>query len=390
MIASLTHAPVQVLQMLSDARRQWLAVGTSTGGCSPQFQVLATGDVLSTAVSSIESAIAPVAHGREAVKVAYDVVRFRGGKGLFTRDHMQRLHRSVAALYDVNISTVEGNADVLAQWIKQCTEAVHKVAEQQGQDDEQNVKIIVWRSSETADVGTDLVFCAFFIDSFYPPKSWYDVAWTAADVADVCSQSSTSKRPVFACLYDAARENPELKIVQAALRQRAVEQQKRLHAFESLLVHSADDHFLAPEGSRSNYILVKGNGDVVSSMESDILMGITLLATRRHCITHGISFEHRRLTLADVVHARSICMLGTSVGVLPIESLITFSTAAEQQLFENAMKLHEEGAVGQLQQLLVVETQEGGTLVGRRVYNSAKDPVVQELIRFYEGGASSS
>eukprot|EP00331_Platyophrya_macrostoma_P000016 CAMPEP_0176405440 /NCGR_PEP_ID=MMETSP0127-20121128/337_1 /TAXON_ID=938130 /ORGANISM="Platyophrya macrostoma, Strain WH" /LENGTH=379 /DNA_ID=CAMNT_0017784495 /DNA_START=121 /DNA_END=1257 /DNA_ORIENTATION=+ len=378
--------------MLKDARGLWFALGAvHPHGNTGSYELISTmglGDMVGN-VHVDEVAV--------DARVAYDVIRFRGGNGLFFEDHIRRLHQGVMALCETNKEEISGHSTKKERWFELIADGAKKVAERQQQsNDEQNVKIIVWSSKKrdffvesesqrevevVSDQHPILWFSAFFIDSFYPPKSWY--------TPSLSHLPSETKRPTLACLYQAARDCPELKIVQAALRQRAVEQQKQLGVFESLLVHGADDGFRVPEGSRSNFILVTSDGRVVSSLEVDILMGITLVAMRRRCKDLGrVSFEHKRLGLRDVVTARSICMLGTSVGVLPIESLVVFSNVVERQQFEAAMAV--DGCSTTVEHLVEVggnQEHEGRAqldTVGRILYKSSEDPIVQELIHYYE------
>lgn len=385
----------ELLAILKDAQRDRVVLHIPSN-LSPvateqlAFEVVARRDLCSWVASELESRGGGNTTSAVKSRIAYDVLRVRNQKCLFFQDHMSRLQRSSQALllsgdHKLHSQTVapagggDGTTVVVEwqRWFAPIVNAVLHVVE--NQDDplaEQNVKIVVWRQQQAQrnheDDSTALCFGAFFIPSFYPPRSWY-LPPSQLQVVANCGAS-------LACLYGAARDNPALKIVQATLRQRAADQQKRLGVFESILVHAASDAFRCPEGSRSNYILMTNDGQVLSSQEEDILMGCTLLALRRHCKAQQIPFEHRVLTLRDICAARSVCMLGTSVGVLPIQCVTVYANEADKQTFLEATAGLDEVHVEEERSL-----PEG--VVGKIAKRSSEDPLVQELIRYYDSEA---
>ncbi|CAD2214972.1 Amino-transferase class IV, putative [Angomonas deanei] len=138
-------------------------------------------------------------------------------------------------------------------------------------------------------------------------------------------------------LFDALREDPNLKTLQVDLRSRAVALQKANSVFEVLLVHP--DDYLVTEGSRSNFLLVSPSNVLQCSLEKDILIGVTLKKAKVAAEKRGLGdVVHQRLTLKEVLEAKSILMLGTSPGVLPVRRILLYKGDADKQKFEHMVK----------------------------------------------------
>ena len=222
-----------------------------------------------------------------------------------------------------------------------------------------NVKIMCWQQDDT----NVYVVVSFLIKSTYPPLSWYVDGITVG------------------LLLNAQRSDPNHKVVHEALRERAALAQSSLGAFEVLLVSplmisvSASIDLItvrgvtfpkkslkAPEGSRSNYLLVDSSGEVVSSLHSDILVGVTMSVVDE-CLERRVTY--RPLFLEDVLMAQAIAMLGTSVGVLPIRRLDC-----------------------QAAPVSYLSTAEGGPLI-EFSFDSAANKTIRLLIQRYEEAAES-
>ena len=224
----------------------------------------------------------------------YEVFRQYDDRLILFPDHLRRYEASFRHLYP----TVACEGALLA-----VSAAVESLLEAHRAEFpiRQNIKILSWGPTP------EQCLC-YYIRSSYPPDEWYTTGIRAG------------------LLVNADRgSNPNDKVVQADLRLRATTAQACLSAFEVLLLHGGEADPLVPEGSRSNFILVKGAGSdavVESSMDEDILIGITLLAVKRECAAAGIPFHQRKLRLSDVLQADAVAMLGTSVGVLPIKEVV--------------------------------------------------------------------
>lgn len=223
----------------------------------------------------------------------YEVFRQYDDRLILYPDHMLRYEKSLSHVYP------SASVDTNTNAIRVAVDALMK-AHAEEYPIRQNIKIVSWGPSPYECV-------CYYIHSSYPPDEWYAQGIRAG------------------LLMDADRANPNDKVVQADLRQRAVDAQKVLEAYEVLLVNKGNPDPLVPEGSRSNFILVSGKGKdaaVLSSEDEDILIGITLTAVQRVCGKLGIPFHKRKLRLSDVLEADAVAMLGTSVGVLPIRELV--------------------------------------------------------------------
>lgn len=250
-------------------------------------------------------------------KLLYDVMRVHEGRVHFWKPHLDRIASSYAAVTGAPMS-----AAALGH-IGNCIQDYLKTAVPNVPGDI-NVKIISWwRPGAASAPVTEPPALIYYMNSFFPPASWYEAG------------------AHMALLYDARRENPSAKVVQAPLRARATQLQKEAGVFEVLLVHDAADEYLVPEGSRSNYLLVDDKGAVECSEEADILVGTTLRAMRPAiAATEGLApVSHRRLTLRDLLcRARSLLMLGTSPGALPIKQVQLYRDEAGRRRLERALQ----------------------------------------------------
>jgi branched-subunit amino acid aminotransferase/4-amino-4-deoxychorismate lyase len=405
----LSRVSKPVLTSLLDARRRTMFVDVA-GSVATSQKLIPTSEVVAAAQELITSGDA--LSTSDNVPIIYDVLRVKGRHPVFYAQHMQRFLNSLcsfaerqsiagaAELMSTSGSYCKSVDDVVAEdaarwpdWFRRFDSAVRDVIAAQPEDDvEQNVKVIAWLEEAERDASTPaatashpasrLSIAAFFITSTYPPSLWYEPGGGTH----------------VALLYHAARSNPNAKIVQAPLRLRAAEQQKRLGAFESLLVHGPEDQFKVPEGSRSNLLCVivtKDNGvSVVGSLDKDILVGVTLSALRQrvgayHRATPPTStqdevlrfeWEQRDVVLADVLNARSLVMLGTSVGVLPISTVTVFERGladgrSDEAVFRQYVQDNQCDDVA-------VEVN-GETGVGFIKKPSTTDPVVRLLVDLY-------
>lgn len=357
------------------------------------------------------------------VSIIYDVIRVNGRRPQFYAQHMQRFLNSLcsfaerqkmvgaaelmstASSYCKDVDNVEvGDMDKWPHWFHRFDHAVRDVIAAQPEDNiEQNVKVIAWlgdrkeNTMENVALGTNILplgevphpssrfsIAAFFITSTYPPVAWYEAGGGTH----------------VALLYHAARSNPNAKIVQAPLRLRAAEQQKRLHAFESLLVHGPEDAYKVPEGTRSNLLCILETAHnevaVVGSLDKDILVGVTLSALRQRVTKYlaaqsllpsqaeralQLQWHQRDVVLADVLLARSLVMLGTSVGVLPISTVTVYERVGEgeeeddQHVFRQYVESHHCNHV-----TVEVSPETGASFVRKQ---STTDPVVRLLMELY-------
>lgn len=278
--------------------------------------------VLETAPAPPPSSSAPGVH----YKLVYDVMRVHQHKVMLFRPHVDRIATSYRSVTGEELPSA-----VLEDIPKAIQTYLADPQSRPGASDphapDQNLKLMAWLSpSPPADPVTDgalpeaaFPFVLFFMKSFFPPESWYT---TGTELA---------------LLFNAARENPNAKVVQANLRARAKGLQVAADVYEVLLVHDASDGYLIPEGSRSNYLLVTQDNTLLCSSAEDILIGITLKATEAAAVRAGLgTVHHRKLTLKDLCESRSCVMLGTSPGTLPVRQIVLYHDAESKAQFEAA------------------------------------------------------
>lgn len=255
-------------------------------------------------------------------QLVYDVMRVRKQRVMFLDDHIKRIESSYRAVAP-QAPLSQQALDTIVCSLKSFIEASDCFKGR-----EQNLKFLTWvptahevTSTEAPDTlpGYFLVYATI---SFFPPPSWYVMGTRQA------------------LLYNAMRTNPNAKVVQSQLRARAKHLMERTGVFEVLLVHGAEDDYLIPEGSRSNYVLATEDHRLWCSAESDILIGVTLQAVRRAAVAAGLgAVVHQRLTLKDLLskHTTALAMLGTSLGTLPVREVLLYSDPESQKSFEAAV-----------------------------------------------------
>lgn len=314
----------------------------------------AAGDVVSTAPAVRSFAPAPL---------CYEVTRHLDGRFVALEAHMRRLELSIAAalltpddpvvaaalsppdtcvaatlLADVTERVAASHA-LLVQSVDGTPAAVPDAEGSAVHAFNCNVKTVVWRRDaasgaapvQAAAAGAPgqprpslalLGYCTYFIHSVYPPPSAY------------------SGGVVCGLLHSAGRDpaTRHAKTVQAALRARVAASLAATGAFEALLVEGPEGGFLVPEGSRSNYICVapgtpcsgdgcdatKGWPTLFTSLDDDVLLGVTRGLVEACCARHGVRLVKRRVTATDLFdrsQCAAVALLGTSLGVLPVRGV---------------------------------------------------------------------
>lgn len=265
------------------------------------------------------AATAAAASANAAYKVVYDVMRVRDGRILFKQSYAERFTHSLALAAPAHAFPANLQ-QTLQERLQRYVGApgVHHDGVH-----EQNLKIVAWLpDDDSAAAATSPTPVLFFLPtSSYPAEAMYH------DGAKL------------GFLYHAHRVNPNAKVAQTALRDRANAYQKDNGIFEVLLVHDSTDHYLVPEGSRSNYVLQRRDGTWWCSAEEDILVGITLKTTCRVMEACGLgTVQHGKLTLKDVLECKSLYMLGTSPTIMPVQSVLLYRDDETRRCFEEAVR----------------------------------------------------
>lgn len=118
-------------------------------------------------------------------------------------------------------------------------------------------------------------------------------------------------------LLNVERENPEAKIVQKSVRERADNFIKDHQLYEALMV---DRENMVTEGSRSNVFFVKEN-TVFSAPENKILRGITFLHVLGLCQRLGLPVDSQGVKVPDLDSFQAAFISGTSPRILPIKRI---------------------------------------------------------------------
>ena len=217
----------------------------------------------------------------------YEVIRVKDGIALFLEDHYSRLKNSICIQ---NMDSVFS----FSEFKNKIVELIFINKTTQG-----NIRFVFSASKSE----TNWAFA--FIPHSYPSHKEY-------------------RSGVPTGLLFAERENPNAKIVQNNLRDKANQMIKEKLLYEVLLV---DREGMITEGSRSNVFFVK-NGVFYTAPVSKILPGITR-AKVMDCI-QSLSFEviEQAVSVNEIMEFDAIFLTGTSPKVLPVRSIekIAFET----------------------------------------------------------------
>ena len=208
----------------------------------------------------------------------YEVVRVVDKQALFLDDHLERMFRSADLIgYDIGFSKEEIN-----DYARKCIDLNNIQSN--------NIKLLT-----VEDDNGKKIFLVYAIESFYPPKSYYEEG-------------------VKTIVFDHTRDNPNAKIQHSDFKERVKEAMDSNKAFEALLV---DSKGFILEGSRSNMFYVL-NEKLYTAPSDLVLLGIT----RKHILSLseklGYGVSERKLHRDDLENINGLFISGTSTGVLPV------------------------------------------------------------------------
>ena len=211
----------------------------------------------------------------------YEVIRVIDGVPLFFEEHINRLWSSIKLLgykqpYDN--ATIRENILKLLE-INRCYNY--------------NVKIII----NALDSEKPNLF-VYYIVSDYPAEESYE-------------------KGVHTILYEAERENPNVKVIAATFRDKVNKSIKNAGAYEALLVNNRGE---ITEGSRSNVFFVK-NDVFYTAPAEDVLVGITRSRIIQLCLELGYKIIEGPINVNFIENIDGLFMTGTSPKVLPIASI---------------------------------------------------------------------
>ena len=115
----------------------------------------------------------------------------------------------------------------------------------------------------------------------------------------------------------AERINPNAKVFQTPVRQRADELMAKYSYYEVLLV---DKKNRITEGSRSNVFFI-ANNHIFTPPGNEVLIGITRIKTILIAQKHGLEVEERDVHLKDLKNFSAAFITGTSPKILPVNKI---------------------------------------------------------------------
>lgn len=211
----------------------------------------------------------------------YEVIRVINGVPLFFESHMERLISSA-----VNIGM---DISVLLHEIKLYTCELLKLT----CGININLKIVVFGFEDNV-----LQYAIYFINTSYPSSKSY-------------------VEGVSTITFNAIRDNPNAKILNQNLRNKANSMLAQQGAYEALLIN---EQGLITEGSRSNVFFVKKD-TVYTATDSSVLIGITRNFTIDICKNLGIDIIIQNIEVSRLMEFDALFLTGTSPKILPIKSV---------------------------------------------------------------------
>ena len=208
-------------------------------------------------------------------KVIYEVLRVIDGKGLFVREHFNRMENSFKLI----------NKKIPLSYEDICSTINSLIKSKNGMDG--NVKL-------TYDIETK-EFKAFYIEHFYPtPEMYHD--------------------GVKVIFYFGERENPNAKIINDEFRNKVTEKIKTNNAYEAILI---DRNGNITEGSKSNIFMIKDE-ILMTSPTKAVLPGVTRQKIIELAKKLNIKFKEVEYNYSEVDKLDAMFISGTSPQVLPI------------------------------------------------------------------------
>lgn len=205
----------------------------------------------------------------------YEVLRIVNGTPLFVQDHLHRLFKSAQI---ARKRVVYSEAEIT-----------------------NHIKLLIQKNR--VGNGNLLVSCKtnlkiFFIPHNYPSAEMY-------------------KSGVECGILKAERENPNAKVFQTSVREKANEIIFKYNFYEVLLIDRLNR---ITEGSRSNLFFVKDN-QIITSPGNEVLLGITRQQTIQLVKTLGISFYEKEVLYSELATFDAIFITGTSPKILPVKQI---------------------------------------------------------------------
>lgn len=225
----------------------------------------------------------------------YEVLRVKDGIPLFLEDHLQRLKKSA------------------------------EIAQQKIPYSEKRIEELLYILIETNKVSEgnilisyEISMKAFFISHSYPTEEMY-------------------KSGVVCGILDAERENPNAKVFQAAVRQKANKMIEEKGFYEVLL---ADANGHITEGSRSNVFFVHDE-KIVTTPGSKVLLGITRQKAIELAGMLNIDVVEKEISYNELQKFEAVFLTGTSPKILPIQQINIFEFNTSESILRKIMNAYD-------------------------------------------------
>jgi len=229
-------------------------------------------------------------------RTVYEVIRIIDGVALFLEDHFTRLLKSM----EIQGIPFEMELPEYKHWITELVEQNHKSIG--------NVKFVY------SFVQNESQWAFAFIPHSYPEKK------------DYLTGVSTD-------LLFAERDNPNAKVIQGVVRDRANQLIDQKNLYEVLLVDQLGE---ITEGSRSNVFFVKGE-TFYTAPASKVLVGITRQKVIECLIQLGFRLVEQTISFEEMNHFDAVFLTGTSPKILPVLSVGDLTFTVQLPEFELLM-----------------------------------------------------
>jgi branched-chain amino acid aminotransferase len=231
----------------------------------------------------------------------YEVIRVIDGIPLFFEDHLERLNNSANL---TGIDNLPSQESIEKKIFKLITDENRKIG---------NIKLTftITRLHQQPKCELD------FIPHFYPSEEKYS-------------------KGVKIGLLVAERLNPQAKLQNLVIRNKANQLMSKENLFEVLLVDHAGN---ITEGSRSNVFFVINN-QVYTSPDEKVLNGITRRKILKLCMDNNIPFIKKDLPVINIRQFKGAFLTGSSLKVLPISTIGDIHYKPELQIIKRIIKLY--------------------------------------------------
>lgn len=229
----------------------------------------------------------------------YEVIRIIKGKALFLNDHYERLRKSL----DIQGNSIEMD---FSEFMGIIDELIGINSKQEG-----NIRIL------KAFSGNESYWEFGFIAHNYPGPDDYTLG-------------------VKTELLFAERQNPNVKVIQHTLRERADVQIEVHQLYEVLLV---DQFGQITEGSRTNVFLVKDNV-FYTAPASQVLIGITRQKVIECIDQLNFQIIEKAVASTEIEFFDAAFLTGTSPKVLPVRTIGEFELNTGLEVVNDIIKAY--------------------------------------------------